>query len=261
MHTSSRNSEVIHAGIYYPPGSLKAELCVAGKKALYAYCQAHEVDHRRCGKIIVAIRDAEIPVLEKLKAQSEANGVDDLVWLDRAEVRAMRPTVSCVRGLHSPSTGIIDSHGFLAALRRDAIEAGAQVVLESPVRGGRLLDDGVELVVGGADAMTVQCHGVVNAAGLRRRFWREPSSGSHPRASRVATLPKGTTSSSRASLRFRGWSTRSPHRGGSACTSRSISQGRRASGPMCRGSTVFATSWTSRTPLRSTQRSARIIPI
>jgi L-2-hydroxyglutarate oxidase LhgO len=165
-HTSSRNSEVIHAGIYYPPGSWKARLCVDGKRALYEYCDRENVGHARLGKIIVAVTDDEIPVLERLKAQAEANGVYDLGWLTASEVAALEPAVSCVRGLLSPSTGIVDSHAFMAALRRDAINAGANVLLSSPVVGGEVRDRGVELTVGGAEPARVLCEVVVNAAGL-----------------------------------------------------------------------------------------------
>jgi L-2-hydroxyglutarate oxidase LhgO len=166
MHTSSRNSEVIHAGIYYPTGSLKARLCVAGKHALYSYVDEADVAHARLGKIIVATRDEEIATLEKLKAQADANGVHDLVWLDQSDVRALEPAVTCVRGLHSPSTGIIDSHAFMSALRRDATKEGATVLVSSPVLGGRVRDDGVELSIGGADPVTVVFKAVINAAGL-----------------------------------------------------------------------------------------------
>jgi L-2-hydroxyglutarate oxidase LhgO len=182
MHTSSRNSEVIHAGIYYPPGSLKARFCVAGKQALYEYCPNHDVAYSRMGKVIVAARDEEIPFLEQLKIQAEANGVDDLTWLDRAEVRALEPEVSCVRGLFSPSTGIIDSHGLMSALRRDAVGAGAEVLLATPVSSGRLHDDGVVLSIGGADPITVLCRTVINAAGLSAQGI----------AHKIAGLPKST---------------------------------------------------------------------
>jgi L-2-hydroxyglutarate oxidase LhgO len=166
-HSSSRNSEVIHAGIYYAPGSLKATACVAGRKALYEYCDREGVPYERLGKIIVATSDDEIPTLERLKAQAEANGVDDLVWLDRAEIFELEPLVSAVRGLLSPSTGIVDSHGLMSALRRDAERAGADVVLSSPVIGGRILSHGIELKVGGSGPVTAVCRTLVNAAGLR----------------------------------------------------------------------------------------------
>jgi L-2-hydroxyglutarate oxidase LhgO len=166
-HTSSRNSEVIHAGIYYASGSLKARLCVTGKHALYAYCEREGVPHERLGKVIVATRDEEIPVLERLRAQAEANGVADLVWLDSADISALEPALSAVRGLLSPSTGIIDSHEYMNALRRDAERAGADVVLSTPVLSGRVIEGGVELSIGGADPATAACRAVVNAAGLR----------------------------------------------------------------------------------------------
>lgn len=166
-HSSSRNSEVIHAGIYYASGSLKARLCVAGRRALYDYCEREGVPHERIGKLIVATRDEELPVLERLKVQAEANGVDDLTWLDQADIFALEPAISAVRGLFSPSTGILDSHAFMAALRRDAEAQGADVVVASPVLDGRVFSDRIELSIGGSDPATVRCRCVVNAAGLR----------------------------------------------------------------------------------------------
>lgn len=165
-HTSSRNSEVIHAGIYYPTGSLKARLCVQGKEALYRYCADHDVPHRRLGKVIVAVREREIPGLEKYRKLAEANGVHDLQWLDRAQVQSLEPAVTCVAGLLSPSTGIIDSHGLMLAYRREAEAHGARVVLSSPVLGGEATEQGIVLRVGGADPITIACRTVVNAAGL-----------------------------------------------------------------------------------------------
>ena len=166
-HSSSRNSEVIHAGIYYVPGSLKARLCVAGRDLLYGYCEREGVPHERLGKIIVATRDEEIPVLERLQAQARANGVNDLTWLDRAQILALEPAVSAVRGLLSPSTGIIDSHTYMSMLRRDAEALGADVVVSTPVLAGSIVDQGIELAIGGEDPSTVRCRTVVNAAGLR----------------------------------------------------------------------------------------------
>lgn len=166
VHTSSRNSEVIHAGIYYPTGSLKARLCVAGRTALYGYCEAREVGHARLGKIIVAVHDEEIAALERIKAQAEANGVHDLKWLDVAEVRSLEPAVTCVRGLLSPSTGIVDSHGLMNAFRLDAERAGAHVVVSTPIVSGEVHDDGIVLRTGGSDPTKVLCRSVVNCAGL-----------------------------------------------------------------------------------------------
>lgn len=167
MHSSSRNSEVIHAGIYYEPGSLKARTCVDGRRALYDYCERRGVAHARIGKIIVASRDEEIPVLTRLKAQAETNGVTDLVWLSRQEVSALEPAIDAVCGMLSPSTGIIDSHEYLSALRIDAEAAGAVVVTSSPVLAGRVTERGIELSVGSGEPFTALCSSVVNAAGLR----------------------------------------------------------------------------------------------
>lgn len=165
MHTSSRNSEVIHAGIYYPKGSLKARFCVAGRRALYAYCAGRDIPHARVGKIIVATSEDEVPVLEKLRAAAVANGVDDLAWLSQGEVHEMEPEVRAVRGLLSPSTGIIDSHALMASLRRDAERAGAQVALGTPVVSGRVAGSGIELTTGGDEPATIRFRLVVNSAG------------------------------------------------------------------------------------------------
>jgi L-2-hydroxyglutarate oxidase LhgO len=165
-HTSSRNSEVIHAGIYYPTGSLKARLCVAGKHALYAYCADHDVPHRRIGKVIVAGTDAERPILDRYRAQASANGVDDLVPLSRAEVRALEPDVECVAGMLSPSTGIVDSHVFMRALQTDLEGAGGRVLLATPVVGGGARAGGVMIEVGGREPFAVLCRSVINSAGL-----------------------------------------------------------------------------------------------
>lgn len=166
MHTSSRNSEVIHAGIYYAPGSLKARLCVPGRLALYRYCEEHGVAHRRCGKLIVAAHEGHRPALEKLHAQANANGVGDLQWLTAAQALAMEPQLACVAALFSPSTGIIDSHGLMLAYQGDAEARGAAIALRSPVQGGRITGDGIELEVGGAQPMRIQARVVVNSAGL-----------------------------------------------------------------------------------------------
>jgi len=163
---SSRNSEVIHAGIYYPAGSLKARLCVAGNRALYAYCAAHGVAHRRCGKLIVATDASQIEALRQLRLRAEANGVTDLVWLAVEAARRLEPNLHCSAALLSPSTGIIDSHGLMRALATEAESAGATVVLKSPVLGGRPSSAGLELTVGGAEPMTLAAERVFNCAGL-----------------------------------------------------------------------------------------------
>lgn len=162
--TSSRNSEIIHAGIYYPTGSLKARLCVAGRDRLYAYCAERGVGHQRIGKLIVATTQREVGILEKYRAQANANGVDDLVWLTSGEVAGLEPEVHCVRALFSPSTGIIDSHEYMLALRADIEAAGGEVVLNTRVTGIRPRAGGFEVEVDGAPA--VKCRECVNAAGL-----------------------------------------------------------------------------------------------
>jgi L-2-hydroxyglutarate oxidase LhgO len=164
-HTSSRNSEVIHAGIYYSPGSWKARLCVAGQQALYRYCEENGIAYRRLGKLLVATRAEEIPLLAKLRAQAEQNGVDDLAWLDAAELRALEPALAGVCALHSPSTGIVSSDELMRALRRDAEAAGAQFALCTMLRGGRVADGGIVLSMGGNGASTLLASTVVDAAG------------------------------------------------------------------------------------------------
>jgi L-2-hydroxyglutarate oxidase LhgO len=165
-HGSSRNSEVIHAGIYYPTGSLKARTCVAGKHRLYAYCEARGVQTRRLGKLIVATSDRELPVLERIRAQALANGVDDLVPLTAEEVRRREPAVHAVGALWSPSTGIVDSHEYMTALRQDLEELGGTVVTRTPALGGEVGAHGIELELGGQEPMRVSARTVVNAAGL-----------------------------------------------------------------------------------------------
>jgi L-2-hydroxyglutarate oxidase LhgO len=166
-HTSSRNSEVIHAGIYYPNGSLKARLCVAGKERLYRYCAEMGVPHQRVGKLIVATRDEEVVALDGILEKASDNGVGDLEWLEARQIAELEPSVKAVGGLLSPSTGIIDSHEFMAALRRDAEAHGAQVALNSPLQSGEVLESGgFELRVGGGEPFTARCRTLVNAAGL-----------------------------------------------------------------------------------------------
>ncbi|MGH6897338.1 MAG: NAD(P)/FAD-dependent oxidoreductase [Geminicoccaceae bacterium] len=173
--TSSRNSEVIHAGIYYPTGSLKARTCVAGKHRLYAYCAERGIPHRRCGKLIVAVSEEQKATLEAIRAKASANGVDDFAWLEPEAVRALEPEVSCTAALLSPSTGIIDSHALMLAFQGDAEDHGAMLAFRAPVERGRITDEGIELEVGGAEPMTLLARTVVNSAGLNtvdlaRRF-------------------------------------------------------------------------------------------
>ncbi|GAB4068650.1 NAD(P)/FAD-dependent oxidoreductase [Ancylobacter sonchi] len=163
--TSARNSEVIHAGIYYKPGSLKARLCVAGRDALYAYCAERGIGHRRCGKLIVASGEAEIAKLEGIRAQAGACGVTDLAPLDRQAIREMEPALAADAALLSPSTGIIDSHGLMLALQGDIEDRGGAIAFNAPILGGAVADDGILLDVGGAEPMTLLAATFVNSAG------------------------------------------------------------------------------------------------
>ncbi len=164
--TSSRHSEVIHAGIYYPPGSRKAEFCVAGKHALYEFCESHGVPYKRCGKIIVATSEDQQTDLERLRNNAAECGVRDLEWMTPEDVAGMEPEVQCVRALWSPSTGIVDSHALMLALQGDAEEAGAMLALLTPVTGGQVMNDGIRLDCGGGAAMSVVADIVINSAGL-----------------------------------------------------------------------------------------------
>ncbi len=166
FETSSRNSEVIHSGIYYPKDSLKATSCVDGRRRLYAYCRDHGVAHARLGKIIVASDEAEIPALEKIAAAAFANGVDDVDRLDAAEARRLEPELHCVAALWSPSTGIVDSHALMLAYLGEAEAAGAMIVLRTPIVAGTVRADGFELSTGGDEPDTIRCRYFVNAAGL-----------------------------------------------------------------------------------------------
>jgi L-2-hydroxyglutarate oxidase LhgO len=163
--TSARNSEVIHAGIYYPTGSLRAELCVRGKALLYAFCAAHGVNHRRCGKLIVAQNDAEHAQLRTIDQRARANGVHDLQWLSREQALVLEPQLHCASALLSPSTGIIDSHGLMLALLGDAESHGAMLALRSPVERAAAVDGGIELQVGGETATRLRARMLVNSAG------------------------------------------------------------------------------------------------
>ncbi len=164
--TSSRNSEVIHAGIYYPAGSFMARFCVTGRKALYAYCAEKGVPHINCGKLIVATNAQEDAMLAGIKRRAEVNGVEGMRVLTAAEAIELEPNLSCTSALLSPATGIVDSHAFMLALQGDAENAGAVPVFFSPVTGGRVVQGGVEIDVGGAEPTTLRCRLLVNSTGL-----------------------------------------------------------------------------------------------
>ncbi len=168
--TSSRNSEVIHAGIYYPANSLMARFCVEGRRKLYAYCAEKGVPHINCGKLIVATNAQEDAMLAGIKQRAETNGVEGMRVLTAAEAIEMEPNLSCTSALLSPATGIIDSHNFMVALQGDAENAGAVLVIFSPMVGGRVVDRRIEIDVGGTDPMTLRCRLLVNSAGLHAPF-------------------------------------------------------------------------------------------
>lgn len=163
--TSSRNSEVIHAGIYYPKDSLKATFCVAGKELLYEFCAAHGVQHRRAGKLIVACTESQVRLLDDLRHKADANGVA-LEFLEGSQARALEPNLNAVAALFSPTTGLIDSHALMLAYLGDAEAHGAVLALNAPVVRGDVRDDGILLEIGGAEPTSLLCTTVINSAGL-----------------------------------------------------------------------------------------------
>jgi L-2-hydroxyglutarate oxidase LhgO len=161
---SSRNSEVIHAGIYYPTGSLKARLCVPGRRLLYGFLETHGVGFSRCGKLLVATGDAEVPRLRALFEQGRINGVEELAWLSAAEASALEPQVRAAAAVLSPQTGILDSHGYMLALQGEIEATGGVVALRTPFEGATpLKDGGFEVRAGGA---AVTAHDLVVSAGM-----------------------------------------------------------------------------------------------
>jgi L-2-hydroxyglutarate oxidase LhgO len=178
--TSSRNSGVIHAGIYYPPGSLRAQLCVRGKALLYEYCAARGVAHRRCGKLIVATTSDEVATLERYAATAAANGAGELRRLGPREVAELEPAVQAVAALHSTTTGIVDVHELMQALQADIEAAGGQVVLNTSVQGVAALGSGFRVTL--ADDTALTCEAFVNSAGLH----------APELAARTAGLPPGS---------------------------------------------------------------------
>lgn len=189
---SSRNSEVIHAGLYYTPGSLKARLCVRGKELLYAMGESHGVALRRCGKLVVANSDAEVAALKGLQARAAANGVP-VDWLTAGQARALEPALRCSAALLSPTTGIVDSHGFMLALQGDLERAGGMVALGSPVAGARLGAGGAQPhVVRFEDGTELAAGVVVNAASLHACALALRFEGLHPQHVPRAFFAKGS---------------------------------------------------------------------
>jgi len=165
LHTSSRNSEVIHAGLYYPTGSLKAKLCVRGRDLMYEFCRERGIPCARLGKLIVAVSPADDDRLRQLQRKAEENGVSDLRWLSRDDVRSMEPAVECTAGFLSPSTGIVDSHAFMQALQADLEAAGGSVICRSRVIAATPDDGDFVLRIADDPPFEVRCNTVINAAG------------------------------------------------------------------------------------------------
>jgi L-2-hydroxyglutarate oxidase LhgO len=163
-HTSSRNSEVIHAGIYYPKGSLKARACVEGRQRLYEYCKTHGVPHRRCGKLIVATNENQVLELRNIQKKAHENGVTDVVEIPAAEAMRMEPALHCVAALLSPSTGIIDSHALMLAYLGDAEDAGAMLALQSPLTRVSVSNSGFEVH---SPEARIKARIFINSAGMR----------------------------------------------------------------------------------------------
>jgi L-2-hydroxyglutarate oxidase LhgO len=161
--TSSRNSEVIHAGIYYPVGSVKARLCVEGRQALYRYAAEKNFDAKAIGKLIVATRPEQLAMLKAIQDKASACGVNDLQWLSSAEVHRLEPELSCEAGLLSPSTGVVDSHAYMLALQGDLEAKGGMVAFESPFESAQVTTEGIIIRAGGVEVLAQE---LINSAGL-----------------------------------------------------------------------------------------------
>ena len=188
---SSRNSEVVHAGIYYRQGSLMARLCVSGRRQLYAYCESRGVRFERCGKLIVATTLQEAEHLKTIKAQAEVNGVEGMRTLTVGEARALEPELDCVGALLSPQTGIVDSHAYMLSMQADAETHGALFVFNSPVVGGQIREHSISVHVGGNDPIALCAKTFVNAAGLDAPLLARSIEGIPPETIPTAYYAKG----------------------------------------------------------------------
>ena len=187
--TSSRNSEVVHAGMYYATGSLKAQLCVRGNRLLYDYCAERGIGHQRCGKLIVATTPDQLMQLEAIRVRAVANGVTDLVFLDLSQVQLLEPALRCVGALHSPSTGIVDSHGLMLSLLADVEHAGGILALNSPLDQVEFAQAAIKLIAN--DGTCLSARTVVNAAGLQAPTLARLFAGLDPRHVPQAFFAKG----------------------------------------------------------------------
>ena len=189
---SSRNSEVIHSGIYYPPGSVRARVCVRGKRMLYAFCEDHGVPHRRCGKLVVATHEDQRPALDALLARGTANGVEELRLIDRAEARRLEPELECVAALLSGSTGIVDSHGLMTALFGRAERHGASLALLTRFEGATVTSGGFDVRLSHADGeLRYRVRQLVLACGLHSPTAAAHIEGFPPRRVPIERYAKG----------------------------------------------------------------------
>ena len=188
---SSRNSEVVHAGLYYPAGSLKARLCVRGRELLYAYAQERHIEHRRCGKLLVATRDEDVAKLRAIQAHGLANGVHELRQLERAQALELEPELDCVAALWSPTSGIVDSHGLMTALLADAEQHGAILAVASPFAGAQRDGQGWLLQTAGAQPFEMRAQWLINSAGLQAQAVAAGMQGFAPRAIPPRFIAKG----------------------------------------------------------------------
>jgi L-2-hydroxyglutarate oxidase LhgO len=163
---SSRNSEVIHAGLYYPSGSLRARHCLQGRRMLYEFCRSHGVPHRKCGKLVVAGSDAELERVDAIAAQGRANGVEGLEVIDGNAARALEPQLQCCGALHSPETGILDAHACMLALRGELEDAGGAIAFDTPVLGATRREGQWSVRIGKAEGGEFAFDALVNCAGL-----------------------------------------------------------------------------------------------
>jgi L-2-hydroxyglutarate oxidase LhgO len=194
---SSRNSEVIHAGMYYPSGSLRARHCVAGRRMLYAFCESHGVPHARCGKLIVATNELEQSKIEGIYEQGLANGVEGLSFLSREQARTLEPNLACTGAVLSSETGIVDSHALMLALQGDLESAGGVIAFHAPVERIAKSRTGWNVHVGGGEPTEIAVDAVVNAAGLGAQELARSSEGYR------SCWPKAIISAASASLPFR----------------------------------------------------------
>ncbi|MEH3119311.1 MAG: NAD(P)/FAD-dependent oxidoreductase [Methylorubrum populi] len=189
---SARSSEVIHGGMYYPPGSVRARHCVEGRRRLVGFCESHGVPYRPCGKLIVATRDEERPALETVFARGVENGVEGLAWLERDAAVALEPALSCVAALHSPATGIVDSHALMLALLGDIEDAGGVLALRTPIESAEPRQGRWHVRFGGRTPDTLWVDGIVNAAGLGAQAFARRIGGLAPGCVPRQVLAKGS---------------------------------------------------------------------